>query len=182
MYNGLYPVNIKPYTPPVRKKQQDILKDSENFRQNTQEADNQDLSSSKKSRQYTPEKVTINKVLNDFSNTIKAIGAPQETQEEVQKYLNLIEIQSNKEIPSKTIIKSNLKNAAYILDEYISTALNKPSKVVIDWVNAVLLQDISYKSKVSTNEETKEPQEPSQIHQKQTETTVNQSSEKIQTE
>ena len=63
-------------------------------------------------------------------NTIIAISPPQETQEEISIYLNLVEKESKKENPSREIILSNLKNASKISDAYIASSLNKPSRVV----------------------------------------------------
>ncbi len=77
---------------------------------------------------------------------MKAIGASQEVNDEVEAYLNLVELQSVKENPSQRIIKSNLANAAVILDGYISETLNKPSTVVKNWIDALLLQKVEYKS------------------------------------
>ena len=39
-----------------------------------------------------------------------------------------------------------LKNAASVLDEYITNTLKKPSNVVNNWIDALLLQKVSYKS------------------------------------
>ena len=57
----------------------------------------------------------------------------------------LIEKQVTKETPNSKLIKSNLKNAASILDNYISKTLDKDSKVVENWVDALFLQQIDFK-------------------------------------
>lgn len=95
---------------------------------------------------YSTSKVGIGQILADFKNTVVAIGAPKEIEEEVMGYLNLVDTQSKKPKPSPAIIKSNLKNAAYILDDYITKTLNKESKVVFNWVDALLLQEVDYKA------------------------------------
>ena len=89
--------------------------------------------------------INIAQILKDFKNTAIAIGTPEELKEEVQGYLELIEKQVTKEDPNTRLIKSNLKNAATILDNYISQTLNKDSKVVENWVDALFLQQIDFK-------------------------------------
>ena len=59
--------------------------------------------------------------------------------------VSLHQHQSNKEKPNVQLIKSNLKAASQVLDEYIATSLNKPSKVVENWVDALFLQQIDFK-------------------------------------
>jgi len=163
VYNGIYPVRINPYTPPVKQKQNE---------ENTPEAKQSQTSEKDKDsfqgqsgygygRQsvidYTSTTVNISQILIDFQNTLNAIGAPKEVEEEVKTYLELVNRQSTKEKPSRSIITSNLKNAATILDGYIAEALKKPSNVVQGWVDALLLQKVDYKAnpelaqKVETN-------------------------------
>ena len=89
--------------------------------------------------------INIAQILKDFKNTAIAIGTPDELNEEVDSYLNLIEKQVTKDNPNIKRIKTDLKNASSILDEYISTTLNKDSKVVENWVDALFLQDIDFK-------------------------------------
>ena len=100
--------------------------------------------------------VTINiaQILKDFKNTAVAIGTPQELKDEVEGYLSLIEKQVSKDNPNTRLVKSNLKNASTILDKYISETLNKDSKVVENWVEALFLQQVDYKY----NEEEINPQ------------------------
>ena len=57
----------------------------------------------------------------------------------------MVEAQAHKDNPNKKVIVSNLKIAADVLDTYISDTLKKPSKVVKDWVEALLLQNIDFK-------------------------------------
>lgn len=89
--------------------------------------------------------INIAQVLKDFRNTALAIGTPPELQEEVDGYLNLINSQVTKDNPNTKLIKSNLKNASSLLDAYISETLNKESKVVENWVDAIFLQQIDFK-------------------------------------
>lgn len=89
--------------------------------------------------------INIAQILKDFKNTAVAIGTPDELNEEVDSYLQLIQKQVSKENPNVKRIKTDLKNASSILDEYISKTLNKDSKVVENWVDALFLQDIDFK-------------------------------------
>ncbi len=89
--------------------------------------------------------INIAQILKDFKNTAIAIGTPDDLKEEVSGYLELIEKQITKENPNSKLIKSNLKNAASILDNYISKTLDKDSKVVENWVDALFLQQIDFK-------------------------------------
>lgn len=98
--------------------------------------------------------VNIAQILKDFKNTAKAIGASDELTEEVNAYLTLIQKQLEKENPDTKLIRSNLKNASSLLDNYISETLQKTSKVVENWIDAIFLQQINYKF----NEEEINPQ------------------------
>ncbi len=89
--------------------------------------------------------INIAQILKDFKNTALAIGTPPELQEEVDGYISLIQSQVTKENPNTKLIKSNLKNASTLLDTYISETLNKESKVVENWVDAIFLQQIDFK-------------------------------------
>ena len=89
--------------------------------------------------------INIAQILKDFNNTAIAIGTPDDLKEEVNGYLSLIESQVKKDNPNTKLIKSNLKNASTILDDYISKTLNKESKVVENWVDALFLQQIDFK-------------------------------------
>lgn len=93
--------------------------------------------------------INIAQIIKDFKNTAKALGAPPELSEEVNAYLSLVEIQVCKENPDTKLVRSNLKNASSILDNYITETLGKPSKVVENWIEALFLQQICY----SFNEE-----------------------------
>ena len=89
--------------------------------------------------------VNIAQIIKDFKNTAKALGASPELIEEVNVYLSLVEKQVLKEIPDTKLIRSNLKNASSLLDNYITETLQRPSKVVENWIDALFLQQINYK-------------------------------------
>jgi len=90
-------------------------------------------------------KINIAQILKDFKNTAVAIATPEDLMEEVDGYIDLIKKQVSKDKPNVKLIQSNLKNAGGLLDKYISETLNKDSKVVQNWVEAVFLQDVNYK-------------------------------------
>ena len=89
--------------------------------------------------------INIAQILKDFKNTAIAIGTPESISEEVDGYISLIEKQVIKDNPNVKLIKSNLKNAASLLDGHISETLNKDSKVVENWVDTLFLQKINFK-------------------------------------
>lgn len=89
-------------------------------------------------------KVNIAQILKDFRNTIKAIATPAEIEEQVNQYLITVEEQVRSPKPQVNLIQSNLKIAASLLDRYISETLNKDSKVVQNWLDALFLQRINY--------------------------------------
>lgn len=89
--------------------------------------------------------VNIAQILKDFRSTAKAIGASPELTEEVESYLALVEKQATKENPDSKLVRSNLKNASTLLDSYISETLQRPSKVVENWIDALFLQQINFK-------------------------------------
>ena len=89
-------------------------------------------------------KVNIAQILKDFRNTIKAIATPADIEEQVNHYLQIVETQVREPQPQVNLIQSNLKIAASLLDKYISETLNKDSKVVQNWLDALFLQKINY--------------------------------------
>ena len=118
---------------------------------NTQSA--QGLQTAQQTEEVAPTKtlsgrssvINIAQILKDFRNTAAAIGTPDNLKDEVEGYLSLIEKQVTKDNPNTKLVKSNLKNASTILDGYISQTLNKDSKVVENWVDALFLQQIDFK-------------------------------------
>ncbi|MCQ2738884.1 MAG: hypothetical protein MJ237_01510 [bacterium] len=89
-------------------------------------------------------KVNIAQILRDFRNTMKAIATPEELEADVNKYLEIVDRQVRSAHPQVSIIQGNLKTAATLLDKYISETLNKTSKVVQNWLDALFLQRINY--------------------------------------
>ncbi len=90
-------------------------------------------------------KINIAQVIGDFKNTAHAIGTPEDIFEDVNMYLTLVEKQTKKDNANVKTVQSNLRNAAGLLDQYISATLNKESKVVENWVEAIFLQQVDYK-------------------------------------
>src|SRR5574344_1522363 len=88
--------------------------------------------------------VNIAQILKDYKNTALAIGTPPELEETVDSYLELVKTEVQKEVPNTKIVKSNLKNAAILLDGYITETLQRPSNVVENWADALFLQQINY--------------------------------------
>ncbi len=95
---------------------------------------------------YTKNKINISQILTDFRSTISAIATPPKVAEEIEGYLKIIDTESAKETPNRDIIRSNLKYASQIADNYISETLEKESKVVENWIDALFLQRIVYKA------------------------------------
>ena len=122
--------------------------------QNYYSAAPQNVSPNTEKYETTSTTINIAQILKDFKNTAIAIGTPDELKDEVNGYLELIEKQVKKDNPNTRLIKSNLKNASTILDNYISQTLNKDSKVVENWVDALFMQHIDFKY----NEEDVNPQ------------------------
>ena len=94
--------------------------------------------------QQRSNKVNIAQILKDFRNTIKAIATPEDIVEQVNHYLEIVEQLVREPQPQVNLIQSNLKIAASMLDKYISETLNKDSKVVQNWLDALFLQRINY--------------------------------------
>ena len=163
MYNSIYPNYANTYyginnRQIARKRDEDKNPQSSNAAENNPQEERKNSSNNSQNAHfpngekvaidYTKKKIGIDQVLSDFRNTANAIGAPDNIKAEVASYLTLIESQAQKESPNPQIIQSNLKNASQILDEYITKTLKKPSKVVENWVDALFLQQIDYKSEV----------------------------------
>jgi tetratricopeptide (TPR) repeat protein len=111
-----------------------------------------------KAVQYSQfQKIPLNDVIHDFKNTMTALGADENTQQEVSAYLNGVRYQAGKDQPEVGFIKHSLRTAANTLDQYIGKALGQPSKVVKEWVDALLTQDIDYKADISAEETTLTP-------------------------
>jgi len=175
LYNSIYPLQIKPYIPPQTKK---TVKQEEDNNSSSHSSDfNKDRRAkayetdtftptnpdgkrtltrqefpdgTKSAIDYSKSQVNIAQILTDFKNTALAIGSPQNILQEVEQYLSLAESESLKNEPNKKLIQSNLRNASSILDNFISVTLDKKSKVVENWVDALFLQQVNYKSDPTT--------------------------------
>jgi len=118
-------------------------------------------------------RVNIAQILKDFRNTMKAIATPADIETEVNRYLQIVEQQVNAPQPQVNLIQSNLRIAASLLDNYISATLNKESKVVQNWLDALFLQKINYsynESEVNPNFLVKFPEEQQGPAQQQDQT------------
>lgn len=98
------------------------------------------------------QKIPLNDVIHDFNNTMTALGVDETTQHEVATYLGVVRLQAGKDQPEVGYIKQTLRTAANTLDQYIGKALGQPSKVVKEWVDALLMQDIDYKANIAPEE------------------------------
>ena len=171
MYNSIYPVQIKPYVPPQTKKQvdgneQDESSQSSDLYKSRRSGTNpygaadpngrsayprhEYPNGQKSTIDYSKSKVNIAQIITDFKSTTNAIGAPPNIVQEVDQYLALAETQSLKNQAHQKPIQSNLKNASNVLDKFISQTLNKKSKVVENWIDALFLQQVDYKSDPTT--------------------------------
>lgn len=152
----LYTVNGNNFVKPKEdeessQSQQLIEEQSETSRQNQLTLDEQKRvfpEQAEKSRApagLTKNAVNIAQILKDFRSTALAIGTPEGLNEEVETYLSLVDTQVRKESPNVKTIKSNLKNASALLDGYITETLQRPSNVVENWLDALFLQQVSFK-------------------------------------
>lgn len=145
--------NKPSYTPAYQKQEQQVDWRQMRSQIQAQARNSQIAQSSVETPAITPTKdlsgispvINIAQILKDFRNTAVAIGTPDNLKEEVDGYLALVQKQVQKDNPNTKLIKSNLKNASSILDGYISETLNKDSKVVENWVDALFLQQIDFK-------------------------------------
>lgn len=112
------------------------------------------ISETKQAQNPNAQTINIAQIVTDFRGTANAVGAPKEVTDEVYAYLDLIQTQSTKDIPNQKIIQSNLRNASQVLDGYISKTLKTQSNVVENWVDALFLQKIDYKSDPTAINET----------------------------
>lgn len=89
-------------------------------------------------------RVNIAQIIKDFRGTYAAIGTPQCLVDEVEDYLAKVVEHTKGDAPSINFVQTNLQNAAVIIDKYISETLEKESKVVQNWLDALFLQRINY--------------------------------------
>lgn len=125
------PVSQRPVQQPSQQPQQQV--------QNNPEAQQQINNMARNNR------VNIAQVIKDFRGTYAAIGTPQCLVDEVEDYLKDIIEHTKGEAPSINYVQTNLQNAAVIIDTYISKTLEKESRVVQNWLDALFLQRINYR-------------------------------------
>lgn len=168
VYNAMYPIRQQPFVTRngrgfVKEKEDEESSQSSRAFQNQEETQinqnarknvHQEIIDSKKAQQAATmsrdaniknSTVNIAQIIKDFKNTAIAIGASPELTEEVNEYLSLVEKQAAKSDPNVKIVKSNLRNASALLDNYITETLQRPSKVVENWIDALFLQNINYR-------------------------------------
>jgi tetratricopeptide (TPR) repeat protein len=92
------------------------------------------------------QQIPLNAVLGDFHKTMTSLGADDATRAEVGVYLRAISLQGGKPEPDVPFIRHTLRTAANTLDQYIGNTLGQSSKVVREWVDALLLQNIDFHS------------------------------------
>ncbi len=90
--------------------------------------------------------INIQAVLVDFQSTMDALGVTPEVRQEVAPYLQVVAHQAQRPQPVAGLVKQNLRIAGDTLDQFISETLGQPSNVVREWVDALLLQPINFKS------------------------------------
>lgn len=166
VYNTMYPIQQRPYLVGnnrgfIKKKEDEESSQASQSSQREPEQQEQVYKNSRQreydesekrhqlamdSRDANIKKSTVNiaQIIKDFKNTAKAIGTPPELDEEVNSYLELIHKQVTKDEPNGKIVRSNLKSASMLLDNYITETLQRPSKVVENWLDALFLQNINY--------------------------------------
>jgi tetratricopeptide (TPR) repeat protein len=99
------------------------------------------------------QKISIESILDDFQKTMDAMGADA-IRDQTTAYLNVVALEAQKEKPSVSLIKQVLRTAADGLDGYIKSALrlDKPSRVVREWVDALLMQPVEFQAKDPSTE------------------------------
>lgn len=141
-----------PYQPPISRPRQNPSQGSEagsdTFQATTggeRDLDRPSKGLATLSEQTQTQKIHLDSILKDFKSTMGALGATDQVRQEVETYLNVIDMQARKEAPSVPMIKQTLKTAADSLDGYISNTLGQPSRVVRDWVEALLIQNVQFR-------------------------------------
>ncbi|MDH4378911.1 MAG: hypothetical protein QE263_03280 [Vampirovibrionales bacterium] len=92
----------------------------------------------------TPETIGIKDILKDVTSTMDALGVDDPTRQAVKLYLGAIAHQATEANPSRSLIREALKSVGTVMDRFITTTLKQPSRVVRDWVEALLLQPVQY--------------------------------------
>jgi len=92
----------------------------------------------------TPDAIGIKDILKDVTSTMDALGVDDPTRQAVKLYLGAIAHQATEANPSRPLIREALKSVGTVMDRFITTTLKQPSRVVRDWVEALLLQPVQY--------------------------------------
>ncbi|MFN8614830.1 MAG: hypothetical protein U0003_02825 [Vampirovibrionales bacterium] len=95
-------------------------------------------------QQQQGQAIGIGDILNDVTNTMDALGADTTTRQTVSLYLGAIAHQATEATPSKPFIREALKSVGNVLDGFITATLHQSSRVVRDWVEALLLQPVQF--------------------------------------
>ena len=132
------------HTPPMIRHNTPNPMQYQEYQQTSYQPINQPAPQSAPQQPLRSNRINIAQILKDFRNTIKAIATPREIEDQVNKYLETVNEQVRAPHPQVNLIQSNLKIAASLLDRYISETLNKDSKVVQNWLDALFLQKIDY--------------------------------------
>jgi hypothetical protein len=90
--------------------------------------------------------INVSDILKDFKSTMTAIGVPREVGITIMEHLRGAHIQASSDDPAISRIQHDLCQAADKLDGYISETLGKQSSVVKQWLDALLLQKVTYKA------------------------------------
>ncbi len=90
--------------------------------------------------------IGIDDIVNDVMGTMDALGADDTTRNDVGVYLAAVQHQAQQTNPNKRFMQEGLKVIGTRLDTFIGEALKQPSTVVNEWVQALLLQPIEYRS------------------------------------
>ena len=131
---------------PVQQTQQPIQAEvQENSVQQVYNADGTPIEADSRPMAATSNKINISQIIKDFRSTMAAIATPDVVKEEAEDYLEQIITHCMGEAPSVNFVQTNLLNAAAIVDKYISGMLEKESKVVFKWLDALFLQRINYR-------------------------------------
>jgi tetratricopeptide (TPR) repeat protein len=106
-------------------------------------------------QRYPGQKIPLQAVIHDFHSTMNSLNVDDLTRSEVVLYLKVSQVQASKTESSIPYIKQTLKAAGKTLDDFIARALGKPSQVVKEWVDAMLLQNIHFQETLTQEEQKK---------------------------
>ncbi|MEZ4574651.1 MAG: hypothetical protein R2857_07025 [Vampirovibrionales bacterium] len=91
--------------------------------------------------------INISNIVNDLLGTAASVGAPDElVNNNLLPYLQTVAAEARKAKPNQKLMKMALEQSAMALDEYISATLHQKSSVVKEWVDALLMQEVTWKA------------------------------------